>query len=62
MVLELSRHAVMTGIGAVGYFGIGSEELWSFVLKATPAFVPCTRYEIDYLCGDVRDFNLLFGA
>ena len=52
MAPDLSRRIAITGAGAVGVFGLGTEALWSRLDAGDAGFAPCTRYSGDLPCAE----------
>ena len=52
MAPDLSRRIAITGAGAVGVFGLGTEALWDRLDAGDTDFAPCTRYPGDLPCAE----------
>ena len=52
MAPYLSRRIAITGAGAVGVFGLGTEALWGRLDAGDASFAPCTRYPGDLPCAE----------
>ena len=44
MAPDLARRIAITGVGAIGVFGLGTEALWDRLDTGDVEFAPCTRY------------------
>ena len=44
MAPDLARRVAITGVGAIGSFGLGTRALWDAFGTGGAKFVPCTRY------------------
>ena len=58
MAPDLSRRIAITGAGAVGVFGLGTEALWSRLDAGDAGFAPCTRYSGDLPCAEAGETGL----
>ncbi|WP_423908147.1 beta-ketoacyl synthase N-terminal-like domain-containing protein [Candidatus Spongiihabitans sp.] len=58
MAPDLDRHIAITGIGAIGSFGIGVDALWSHLDADRLDFKPCSRYQSKLLCAEAAKPNL----
>ena len=47
MAPDLARRIAITGVGAIGSFGLGTEALWKSLGAGSVKFAPCTRYSGD---------------
>ena len=52
MAPDLARRVAITGAGAIGSFGIGTEALWDSLGAESTRFVPCTRYPGTLPCAE----------
>ena len=52
MASDLARRVAITGMGAVGSFGIGCGALWDALGAGRRTFAPCTRYRGSLPCAE----------
>ena len=58
MAPDLSRRIAITGAGAIGSFGLGTEALWDCLGAGRAKFAPCTRYPGALPCAEAVKPNL----
>ena len=52
MAPDLARRVAITGVGAIGSFGLGAAALWQALDAGGTTFAPCTRYPGSLPCAE----------